>query len=128
MSVTKVESSGRFGTAFLAGLEKQNLTLVEFAKVMDGNYEHFRKILKGQMFPTKHLMAAMCKVLKLDLAQAEVLVAQDRMEKKLGKRAFNAASGRSAHASEFDALIPHLTESQVQQILAQMKTMLKHKG
>lgn len=126
MSATiNMESSGRFGTTFHKALVEKGLTLVLFARQIDANYEHLRKIFKGIMYPSKRMLEAICKPLKLNVEQMEVLLAQDRMEKKLGKKAFNAASGRNPHASEFDALLPHMNENDINLIIAQMKTMVK---
>jgi predicted transcriptional regulator len=128
MSATiNMESSGRFGTAFHKALVEKGMTLVEFARQIDANYEHLRKVFKGITYPSKRMLEVICKPLKLNVAQMEVLLAQDRMEKKLGKKAFNAASGRNEHASEFDALLPHMSEGDINLIIAQMKTMVKQK-
>ncbi len=125
MAKINIESAGRFGTAFHKALEDLDMDLVEFSRAIDANYEHQRKILRGEMLPGPRLIPVMAKKLKMNLKNAEVLIAQDRMEKKVGKVAFNAATGRTPHASEFDALLPHLSEDQIAQILAQMKTMIR---
>lgn len=125
MSQIRIESAGRFGTAFHKALDEKGMDLVEFSRAIDANYEHQRKIFKGLMLPSPRLLDAMCKKLSLKKKDMEVLIAQDRMEKKVGKVAFNAAIGRSPYASDFDALLPHLSEMQIEQILAQMKLMVK---
>lgn len=123
MSAIKIESAGRFGTVFHRALDNKGMNLVMFSRKIDANYEHQRKLLKGLMLPSPRLLEAMCKVLGLKKKDMEVLVAQDRMEKKVGKVAFNAANGRDPHAGEFDALLPHLSEDQISQVLTLMKVM-----
>jgi transcriptional regulator with XRE-family HTH domain len=125
MPSISVESGGRFGTAFHKALLDKGMSLVEFARKLDANYEFQRKILRGDALPGKRMLEAMCKVLGLKLKDAEVLVAQDRMEKKVGKIAFGAATGRLERSGEFDALVPHLTKQQIDMILAQMKAMVQ---
>lgn len=125
MSDIRIESAGRFGTAFHKALIENGMDLVEFSRSIDANYEHQRKIFKGLMLPSPRLLDVMCKKLGWKKKDMEVLIAQDRMEKKVGKVAFNAALGRNSHASEFDALLPHMTEQQVGQIIAQMKLMVR---
>lgn len=127
MSKISMESSGRFGTAFHKALVDKGFSLVEFARQIDANYEHLRKIFKGITFPSKRILPVICAPLKLNVGQMEVILAQDRMESKLGKKAFQAASGRNQHAGEFDALLPHMSEKNIALIVAQMKMMVKQK-
>lgn len=124
-NVINIESGGRFGTAFHKALLDKGMSLVEFARKIDANYEFQRKILRGDTLPGKRMLEAMCKVLGMKLADAEVLVAQDRMERKVGKTAYSAATGRHSRATEFDALLPHLTKTQIDLILGQMKAMVQ---
>jgi transcriptional regulator with XRE-family HTH domain len=128
MAMVNIDSAGRFGTAFHAALEKQGMSLVEFARQIDGSYEYYRKVLRAQMFPNKLLLPKICKMLKMNVSEAEIMIDQDKLERRLGKKAFNAATGRSPHASEFDALIPHLTEQQIMQIIVQMKAMIRQQN
>lgn len=120
-----IESGGRFGTAFHKALLDKGMSLVEFARKIDANYEFQRKILRGDTLPGKRMLESMCKVLGLKLKDAEVLVAQDRMERKVGKTAYSAATGRNERSGEFDAVLPHLTKQQIDLILAQMKMMVQ---
>lgn len=122
-----MESSGRFGTTFHKALVEKGVTLVEFARSIDANYEHLRKIFKGQQRPGKRVLPVICKPLKLNVEKMEALLAQDFVEEKLGPKAFQAAFGRHEHSGEFDALLPHMSEGDIKLILAQMKTMVKQK-
>lgn len=122
-----IESKGRFGTTFHKALVDKGMTLVEFARKIDANYEYLRKIFRGEVFPSKQMLKVICAPLKLDTTAMWVLITQDRMEHKVGTEAFNTASGRNSHASEFDALLPHLSEAEIGGIIAQMKAIVKHK-
>ncbi len=125
-SKIKIESAGRFGTAIHKALIVRELSLVEFSRIIDSNYEFQRKILRGEAFPSDKMLGAMVKPLELDKSAMEVLLAQDRMEKKTGEGAFSAALGRHKRASEFDAILPHLSEEQIDRLLLQMRAMLKN--
>lgn len=123
MASSTMESSGRFGTAFAQALERNNTTLVEFARTIDGSYENLRKVHKGLSLPGKFVLDQMCKHLKMNKEEAEKLIAQDRMEKKVGKRAMQAVFGRHPRSGDFDAIIPYLTDDQLNLIIGQMRTM-----
>lgn len=121
-----IESAGRFGTAFHKALIDKGLSLVEFSRLVDSNYEYQRKILRGLVFPSKRMLEAMVKPLGLKMKDMEVLIAQDRMEKKVGRTAFGAATGRHERSSEIEAILPHLTDLQIDQIIAQMRAIMQH--
>lgn len=119
-----LESGGRFGTAFAQALDKHGISLVEFSRTVDGSYENLRKVYKGLSLPGKYLTEQVCKHLKMNRAEAEKMIAQDRMEKKVGKSAMQSVFGRHQRSGEFDAIIPHLTDDQLTGILAQMRAMM----
>jgi hypothetical protein len=119
-----MDSGGRFGTAFAQALDKNGMTLVDFAKVIDGSYENLRKVYKGLSLPGKFIVDQAVKNLKMNKDEAEKLIAQDRMEKKVGKKAMQSVFGRHPRSGDFDAVTPHLTEEQIDGILVQMRAMM----
>jgi hypothetical protein len=121
-----MDSVGRFGTAFADALHRNGTTLVEFARMIDGSYENLRKVYKGLSLPGQFIVEMCIKHLKMDRQEVEKLIAQDRIEKKVGKRAMQSVFGRHPRMGEFDALIPLLTEDQIDGILAQIRATIKH--
>jgi hypothetical protein len=119
-----IEPSGRFGIAFADALKRKNMSLIDFARVIDASYENLRKIYKGLSLPGKFVVDQMVKELKMDKEEAEKLIAQERMEKKVGKKAMQSVFGRHPRSGDFDAIIPFLSDDQLAGILAQMKVMV----
>lgn len=124
MSATTLEPGGRFGVAFAEALRKADTNLVEFARQIDGSYESLRKIYKGMTLPGKYVADLIIKNLKMNRDEAEKLMAQDRMEKKVGKKAMQSVFGRHPRSGDIDALIPHLSDEQLNGIVAQMKAIV----
>lgn len=124
MSATTLEPGGRFGVAFADALKRNDTNLVEFARMVDGSYESFRKIYKGMTLPGKYVADQIIKNLKMNRDEAEKLMAQDRMEKKVGKKAMQSVFGRHPRSGDFDALIPHLSDEQLNGLVAQMKSIV----
>lgn len=124
MSATTLEPGGRFGIAFADALRKNDVSLVEFARQIDGSYESMRKVYKGLTLPGKFVADQIIRNLKMNRDEAEKLMAQDRMEKKVGRKAMASVFGRHARSGDFDALIPHLSEEQLNGIVAQMKSIV----
>lgn len=123
-SKINIESSGRFGTALHKALVESDVSLVEFCRTTDTSYEFLRKILKGQVFPSSSTLDDIVRPLGLNKREMEVLIAEDRMEKKVGKPVYAAALKRHPRSGEFDALLPHLSDPQIEQLLALMRVMM----
>ncbi len=123
MSV-ELESSGRLGNALFAALAKNGMSLRDLAVQTDSTYEHMRKMTKGMAFATDVRLRQICKVLGLNFSEMQKLMTQDKMEKRFGKNAY-AMSSRDPRSAQFDQVIPHLTDEQVEMLLTQGRALMR---
>jgi transcriptional regulator with XRE-family HTH domain len=124
----EMEAKGRFGTAFATALREHEMGLRELAAKTDGTYEHMRKLAKGLAYPSKYLLKEICKVLKLDMDEMDKLITQDKLQLKYGTT-LNGVLKRDPRISEYEALVPHLSDDQNEMFLTQMRAVVRqHKS
>src|SRR5262249_4900906 len=90
----------------------------------DGSYEHMRKLYKGLAYPSSGLLKEICKVLGLDAHTMAGLVAKDKLEGRFGKHLY-VALGHDPRAAQFEELVPHLSQEQVDLFLEQMRAEVR---
>ena len=122
--MTKIEVSGRFGSALAQAVSERGLSLSELATKSKTTYEHMRKLLKGTAHPSPHLLDHLCRLLKLDVSRMERMVMQDKLEQKYGD-ALQEMMGRSPQAVSFDPYTNLLTPEEAEFYRMQMKATLQ---
>jgi transcriptional regulator with XRE-family HTH domain len=85
MSLTAIgNTKGRLARALGARMSELGLTLRQVAERTGLTYEHIRKLVKGEAYPSKLALREVCRVLDLDIATMETLAVADRVESKYG--------------------------------------------
>jgi transcriptional regulator with XRE-family HTH domain len=120
----EIEPSGQFGNALAAALRDRGVGLRELAVKTEGTYEHMRKLVKGLAYPSTYLLKEIAKVLHFDVEEMERLIHRDKMQAQFGST-LNSMLKRHPRMSEYDTLIPLLTDEQNDAILAQIRAVVK---
>lgn len=78
------KSKGRLARALTARMNELDLTVRQIAERTGLTYEHIRKLVRGEAYPSKLALREICSVLGLDVRQMETLAVADRVESKYG--------------------------------------------
>lgn len=120
----ELQPGGRFGNSLAVSLEKHQMSLGQLAAETDSTYEHIRKLVKGLAFPSRRLLKDICRILKFDAKEAQLLIDTDKLEYRFGENV-HTIMHTSARLAEYDSLVPYLTEDQHQMFLTQMRAVVK---
>jgi DNA-binding Xre family transcriptional regulator len=93
------------------GMAVKNIGLQELADKTKISYEHLRKMSKGEATPSASKLAAICKVLDLDLEAIQALEVSERVQKKYGAIS-GAIPGKNPELARVETLWPKLSKPQ----------------
>jgi transcriptional regulator with XRE-family HTH domain len=80
----EIEPTGRFGTALRSAMDAKSVSAKELADRVKITYEHVRKLIRGDAYPSKSLLTLICQTLEWDSDKATQLAHTDKIERKFG--------------------------------------------
>jgi transcriptional regulator with XRE-family HTH domain len=80
----EIQPEGRFAQALADRMNERDVPVRQLAERTGLTYEHLRKLVKGDAFPSKLALREICRVLDLVFDEIHPLVVADRIEKKYG--------------------------------------------
>ena len=115
-------SDGRLARAFADRMNELEFTIKDVAARSGLTYEHVRKLVKGEAYPSRLALRELCQVLKLDHGEMNELAVADRLEKKYGGIP-HALAGRHPELSLLERWWDLLTEEQKQSFRIQIRSV-----
>ncbi len=79
-----IRPAGRLAQALAERMNALDVTIKDASARCGLTYEHVRKLVKGEAYPSPLALREICGVLQLDVAEMERLAVADRLEKKYG--------------------------------------------
>ena len=79
-----VHPAGRLAQSLAERMNERQQTIKDVAAQSGLTYEHVRKLVKGEAYPSRLALRELCRVLALDETEMEKLAIADRLEKKYG--------------------------------------------
>lgn len=80
----EIEPTGRFGTGLRSAMDARGISAKDLADRVRITYEHVRKLIRGDAYPSKALLTIICQELEWDLEKATQLAHTDKIERKFG--------------------------------------------
>src|SRR5512140_3534973 len=117
-----IHPSGRLAQALADRMNVLDLTIRDVAARTGHTYEHVRKLVKGDAYPSRLALFELCRALQLNPAQMEEFAVADRLEKKYGGIP-HALAGRHPELSLLARWWDMLTEQQKQSFTIQIKSV-----
>jgi hypothetical protein len=114
------ERVGFFGLRLELAASKAGLTPKQIAQKVGCSYEHIRKLFRCRALPSKWMMKDLCRVLRMDMAEAQQLADIDYCRWKYGP-AFWTSQGRRPESDGFYVLSYFLTPADRTMFLHQMQ-------
>lgn len=115
-------SDGRLARALADRMNELELTIKDVALRSGLTYEHVRKLVKGEAYPSRLALRELCQVLKLDHGPMNELAVADRLEKKYGGIP-HALAGRHPELSLLERWWDLLTEQQKESFRIQIRSV-----
>ena len=115
-------SDGRLARALAERMNELELTIKDVAARSGLTYEHVRKLVKGEAYPSRLALRELCQVLKLDHGKMNELAVADRLEKKYGGIP-HALAGRHPELSLLERWWDLLTEEQKESFRIQIRSV-----
>jgi transcriptional regulator with XRE-family HTH domain len=82
--VVSTHTTGRLARALAERMNELDISIKDLASSSGLTYEHVRKLVKGEAYPSRLALRELCRVLTLDHPQMDQLAIADRLEKKYG--------------------------------------------
>jgi hypothetical protein len=120
--VVNTHSTGRLARALAARMNELDLSIKDLASSSSLTYEHVRKLVKGEAYPSRLALRELCRVLTLDHSQMDQLAIADRLEKKYGGIP-HALAGRHPDLSLLAQWWDLLTEEQKDSFRIQIRSV-----
>src|ERR1051325_6488060 len=114
-------SAGRLARALTGRMNELDLSIRDVASSSGLTYEHVRKLVKGEAYPSRLALRELCRVLTLDHSQMDELAIADRLEKKYGGIP-HALAGRHPELSLLEQWWDVLTEEQKDSFRIQIRS------
>lgn len=115
-------SDGRLARALADRMNELELTIKDVASRSGLTYEHVRKLVKGEAYPSRLALRELCQVLKLEHGEMNELAVADRLEKKYGGIP-HALAGRHPELSLLERWWDLLTEDQKESFRIQIRSV-----
>ena len=115
-------SDGRLARALAERMNELDLTIKDVAASSGLTYEHVRKLVKGEAYPSRLALRELCRVLKLENAEMDQLAIADRLEKKYGGIP-HALAGRHPELSLLERSWDLLTADQKESFRIQIRSV-----
>jgi transcriptional regulator with XRE-family HTH domain len=80
----EIEPTGRFGTGLRSAMDAKGVSAKDLADRVNITYEHVRKLIRGDAYPSKALLTLICQTLSWDPDKATQLASTDKIERKFG--------------------------------------------
>lgn len=80
----EIEPTGRFGTGLRSAMDAKGFSAKQLADRVKITYEHVRKLIRGDAYPSKSLLTVICQELGWDAERATELAHTDKIERKFG--------------------------------------------
>lgn len=109
---------GRLSNMIKAAMSEKNMTIRGLHAALDDiTYEHTRRVVQGECSPSKYVLREICRILGLDLGDADMAMKRDKVERKYGDvfvtTGAEPMTGHiTAHASPVDEHWADLTPDQ----------------
>jgi transcriptional regulator with XRE-family HTH domain len=94
----------------------------DLADKVGSTYEYIRRIVRGMSLPSKYMLRSLCSALAIPIAEAEQLVAADRIRKENGQAAL-ALTGLNPEIEPINKVWTWLTPEQKNMLTAQAKSL-----
>lgn len=105
-------------------MEVKNIDKKELASQADTTYEHIRKILAGDSFPSKYLIRVLSDVLGIKKSELDQAVVADQIRHRYGKIPA-LLSGKNPDLEPVERVWGMLTKDQQDTFVAQMEAVAK---
>jgi transcriptional regulator with XRE-family HTH domain len=118
----ELPSHGRFAQALAKRMNALDITIRQLAESSGLTYEHIRKLVRGDAYPSRLALQELCRELSMNSAEMETLAIADRIEKKYG----GIPSALSGNHPELSLLAPWwdlLTEEQKSSFRIQIRSV-----
>jgi transcriptional regulator with XRE-family HTH domain len=79
-------SGTKLAALLKSAMDKRDFSIREVAALCDMTYEHTRRILKGETWPSPFVLKLLCQHLGVDNEQAELAMMQDKIYRTYGDR------------------------------------------
>ncbi len=106
-----IEPTGRFGTGLRSAMDAKGLSARDLADRAKITYEHVRKLIRGDAYPSKSLLRVICQELDWDPERALQLSHTDKIERKFGGVPAMLA-GKNPELSEIERHWEYLNDEQ----------------
>lgn len=116
------KSEGRLARALSARMAEVGATLRGLSGRTGLTYEHVRKLVKGEAYPSKLALREVCAALNLDAGKMEALAIADRVERKYGGIP-HALAGKHPELSLLAPWWDQLTPEQKESFCVQIKSV-----
>jgi len=119
-----------FANAVNEAAHRKGMGIGGLAKELRVTYEHVRKLCRGLMFPSRYLLAEICRILELDAEAMRTLIVADKLQRKY-KGIPAELTGKSKRVAELEPYIDGLTDEQYDTVLdlvVGMKNRNRNKG
>ena len=74
-----IRPTGRLAQSLVERMNAQDLTIKDVAARSGLTYEHIRKLVKGEAYPSRLALHELCRVLSLDFEEMDHLAVADRL-------------------------------------------------
>jgi transcriptional regulator with XRE-family HTH domain len=116
--------NGKFAQVLAERMEELNLSIKDVSDSVGATYEHVRQLIKGASVPSKYMVSALSKTLKMDEDECQKLATGDRIRVKYGKHALRLI-GRNPELEPLEAVWHYLSSEHKEDLIAQAKAWAK---
>jgi transcriptional regulator with XRE-family HTH domain len=116
------QSKTTFGVKVQERMEALDLTLLNLSDLTAATYEHIRKIVRGDSFPSPYFLKSLCEALSLDFDEMKRVVTADRLKAKYGKTLPELlTAGKDPTLAPVEKVWTKLNPSQKQELITKAK-------
>ncbi len=120
--VVNSHPDGRLARALAERMNELDLSIKDVASRSGLTYEHVRKLVKGEAYPSRLTLRELCQVLRLESGEMNELAVADRLEKKYGGIP-HAFAGRHPELSLLERWWDLLTDEQKESFRVQIRSV-----
>jgi transcriptional regulator with XRE-family HTH domain len=120
--IVTIHPQGRLASALVDRMNELELSIKDVAARSGLTYEHIRKLVKGEAYPSRLALQELCDVLALDQPAMDQLAIADRLEHKYGGIP-HALAGRHPELSLLARWWDLLTEEQKDSFRIQIRSV-----
>ncbi len=116
--------TGFFSLKLTLAMAERGISGSKLAQTVECSYEHIRKILRCEAFPSTGMLHQLCRVLRMNHAELRRLAVLDQCRAKYGP-SFWTLLGLKPENDEFYVLYYFLTDEQRQNFMVQMEATVR---